>query len=323
IRIWKVFLGRKESVKKPKNKSFRKIKHRALAGRAGSRALAGRAGSRALAGRAWSRALAGRAWSRALAGRAWSRALAGRAWSRALAGQAGSRALAGQAGSRALAGQAGSRALAGQAGSRGVRGFQGERGAKGEQGAQGSVGSPGPPGRAIGERGPQGPQGAAGEPGKPGIPGVPGRAGELGEAGRPGEKLFPCAAVLNINLQLNERKTEFFCKEALRYFILKGTCTVLPISLHNLEEKMISSENMNYNTKTFFPLVVSGWVKAFIVQKFYLLFLNHNDNRNFPNYPVQKLTYPEDFVLKTCTQTDTNGFEWQPRLTILTCDWLA
>ena len=55
-----------------------------------------------------------------------------------------------------------------------------------------------------------------------------------------------------------------------------------------------------------------------ITQKLCLLFLNHNDNRNCPNDPDQKFTYPGDFGLITCTQVETKGFKWLLKVTFLT-----
>ena len=43
--------------------------------------------------------------------------------------------------------------------------------------------------------------------------------------------------------------------------------------------------------------MVSGWVKTFIEKKNSLLFLKHNDNRNFKNDPVKKFTPPSGFGL--------------------------
>ncbi|CAJ0949441.1 unnamed protein product [Ranitomeya imitator] len=73
--------------------------------------------------------------------------------------------------------------------------------------------------------------------------------------------------------------------------------------------KVTSDEIMDDNTKTFSPLMVSGWVKPFIVKLLCFLFLNDNDNPKHPNYPDQKFTYPVDFDLISCTEVDTNGFE--------------
>ena len=62
--------------------------------------------------------------------------------------------------------------------------------------------------------------------------------------------------------------------------------------------------------------MVSVWLKPFIISQLCLLFLNHNDNRNYPNNPG-------DFGLITCTQVDTKRFEWLLKVTILTCDLFA
>ena len=47
----------------------------------------------------------------------------------------------------------------------------------------------------------------------------------------------------------------------------------------------IFSENMNDNPKT-----CSGLVKPVIIKQLCLLFLNHDDNINYPNDPDQKFT---------------------------------
>ena len=52
-------------------------------------------------------------------------------------------------------------------------------------------------------------------------------------------------------------------------------------------------------------------------------FSNHYDNRNYPNDPDQKFTYPGGFGLITYTQVDTHRFKWLIKVFILTCDLLA
>lgn len=37
--------------------------------------------------------------------------------------------------------------------------------------------------------------------------------------------------------------------------------------------------------------MVSGWMKPIIMKQFRLLFLNPNDNRNYPKDPDQNFTY--------------------------------
>ena len=41
--------------------------------------------------------------------------------------------------------------------------------------------------------------------------------------------------------------------------------------------------------------MVSVWLKPFIINHLCLLFLNHNGNRNYPNDPDQKFTYPSSY----------------------------
>ncbi|CAJ0932586.1 unnamed protein product [Ranitomeya imitator] len=73
--------------------------------------------------------------------------------------------------------------------------------------------------------------------------------------------------------------------------------TLTPLALRERYSLLNDStrENMNDNTKTFSPLMVSGWVKPFIVRLLCFLFLNHNDNPKHPNDPDQKFTYPGMF----------------------------
>lgn len=52
-------------------------------------------------------------------------------------------------------------------------------------------------------------------------------------------------------------------------------------------------EDMN-NIKTYFSLMVSGWVKPFTAKQLCLLFLKSRI-WNFPNDPNQKFIYPVDF----------------------------
>ena len=96
-------------------------------------------------------------------------------------------------------------------------------------------------------------------------------------------------------------------------------------SLHTPADFLLSwpfSENMNDNTQKRFS-THGQWLGENIVKRLCFLFLNHNDNRNYPNDPDQKFTYPGDCGLITCAEVDSNGFEWLLKVTILTCDLFA
>ena len=72
----------------------------------------------------------------------------------------------------------------------------------------------------------------------------------------------------------------------------------------------IFSENIISDTKTFLSLMVSSWVKPFMIKHLCLLFINHHDNRNNTNDLVTH------FGLITRSQAGTNRFEWLLKVTV-------
>lgn len=63
----------------------------------------------------------------------------------------------------------------------------------------------------------------------------------------------------------------------------------------------------------FLLLMVSAWVKPFIMKQLSGIFSNHYDKINYTNNSDQKVKCPQDFGPIACTQVDINGFEWLQR----------